>query len=549
MKGKKAVALLIAAAMVLGTAACSNGDGTSETTQAASSGTEVGSAAETTASVSSDQKRQVNIEISGDPQSLAPYVALSTPRNRTIIYNIYEPLFFRLEFGGELTSCLAKSYELMDGNVYRITLYDSIKDSAGNPITSSDVVFSYDKCREIGVNPSQVSYIDKIEIVDDYTFDMYINSTEVGAFAECVLWTPIIAEAAWNASPDEMISTPVATGPYVLDEWIAGSSLTLVKNENYWQTVEEGGERQAVDKIHYSEIAESAQVTIALETGEVDFAYDLQSSDMFRFDGSGNVQGYALYTVLDNLIQTVFFNCSEGNPCSDPVVRQAISYAIDADAILNNLFNGEGETAVAFSNSRYSDFVDSWQSEEYYLYNPDLAKEMLASVGYADGLQLRIMTNSSANHKRIAEIIQAQLGEIGVGVEILNYENALFNTYVLDETQFDMYVAQKAAGGLTVSIWNMSLDADTYGGTTRNFLDDAQLQKLLDTAMESATSTPENVDACWQRIKELNPVYALCTGMKKYVHAATITEPLVSGESVFYPGMSTYSADHARIAE
>ena len=541
-KAKRVLSLFLAASMVISMSACG---GTGSETKVESNDTTV----TTTPGGKVAATKQINIEINGDPNTLAPYASSSSPRNRTIIYTIYEPLFHRLQFGGELTPCVGKSWKQIDATTYEVEIYDYVKDSAGNPITADDVVFSYQTAIDSGTQTGYVGSVTEIKKTGDYTVQISLASEEVGVFSDSVNFVPIISKAAWDASTDEMIANPVGTGPYVLDNWTTGSSLTLVKNENYWQDPAVSGERQAVDKVVFKEITEAAQITVALETGDVDFAYDVQSSDLFHFKEGGDDEGFTTYRFLNILMQCIFFNCDESSVCADPKVRQAICYAIDNQAILSNIYNGEGELSTTFSNSLYADYQDSWKNLDYYSYNVEKAKELLAEAGHPDGITIRLLTNSSADHKRIAEIIQALLAEANIKVDITNYEAALFNTYVSDPKEFDAYVTQKAAGGLSVLIWKLSLDARMFNGVTKNFLKNDEFQKLLETALNSATNSPETVDSVRAWLDENVPIYAFCSGYKYYVHTDDLLTPCVSGETVFYPGMSEFADTWHRTVE
>lgn len=124
-KAKRVLSLFLAASMVISMSACG---GTGSETKVESNDTTV----TTTPGGKVAATKQINIEINGDPNTLAPYASSSNPRNRTIIYTIYEPLFHRLQFGGELTPCVGKSWKQIDATTYEVEIYDYVKDSAGN---------------------------------------------------------------------------------------------------------------------------------------------------------------------------------------------------------------------------------------------------------------------------------------------------------------------------------------------------------------------------------------------------------------------------------
>ena len=149
-----------------------------------------------------------------------------------IIDSIFEPLFWMNE-DKELQPILAKSYENLGDGRFQVTLFDYIYDANGNQLKASDVVFSLDKFIEEGSNARNISSLKEYKAVDDYTVEFQFSNDRAGNFETVVTLLLCCTEASFNASPDQMVTTPVGTGRYELSEYVSGSYYTVKKRDSY----------------------------------------------------------------------------------------------------------------------------------------------------------------------------------------------------------------------------------------------------------------------------------------------------------------------------
>lgn len=381
----------------------------------------------------------VKIQIGGDVGTMAPWAP--DGNGRTAVFpEVYETLFYQRTLGGDPVPLLANSYDEISETEYRIHLYENIYDTAGNHITASDVVYSYLTCIEEGNQKPYVGNIESISAEDDYTVNLKLITAGVGALQDTICSVRIVSEKAYTE--DKMGEVPVATGPYMLKEWVTGSTITLVKNDNYWAGDNRAEIAQAnVDEIIYKVITEPSQIMISLQNGEIDYSSAISQGDIHHFlEGGDLANDYKVQTQPANLAQCLFFNCSEGNPFADVRMRQAVSYAIDNEAVLEGAYEGRGAVSHAFAGEKSADYQEGWKSEEYYEYNPEKAKELMKEAGYEKGLKVRLICDALTPHVMMAQIIQLYLGMVGIEVEISSYDDALFNTYRYDPTQWDLHI-------------------------------------------------------------------------------------------------------------
>lgn len=481
----------------------------------------------------------VRVQIGGDVGSMAPWAP--DGGGRTVVFpEIYETLFYQKTLGGDPIPLLATSYDEVSETEYLIHLNENIYDTNGNHITASDVVYSYETCIAEGNQKPYVGNIEEISMEDEYTINLKLINASVGALQDVVCSVRIVAEKAYTE--DKMGTMPVATGPYILKEWVTGSTITLVKNENYWADGNRADISQAnVDQIVYKVITEPSQIMISLQNGEIDFTSSISQADIPHFlEGGDLADDYLVKYQPATLAQVLFFNCSEGNPFSDVRMRNAVSYAIDNEAVLEGAYEGRGAVSHAFAGEKSADYQEEWKSEEYYEYNPEKAKELIKEAGYDKGLKVRLICDAMPAHVMMAQIIQLYLGQVGIEVEINSYDDALFNTYRYDPTQWDLHINNKA-GAFVVQQWQYSLDARFFGGATCNFLVDEHWQELFETAAALKTHTPENLNAAWHYLKEINPVYSICFSYDYFVGTKLFDSFYLTDKDFIIPGACVYA--------
>ena len=137
-------------------------------------------------------------------------------------------------------------------------------------------------------------------------------------------------------------------------------------------------------------IKEASQRTTALQTGEVDCAYDVLPSDY-----SGLIaEGFSGSEIITDRALNLMFNNSSSSICQDPKVRQAIAYATDNEGILQAAYGGYGELCTTCSSVGMINLSDMYIPDDYYTYDLDKAKAAFSDAGIADGTSFTIMVKS-----------------------------------------------------------------------------------------------------------------------------------------------------------
>ena len=329
-----------------------------------------------------------------------------------IRYGVGETLF-KYSDTMELEPWLAESYENVDELTWKINLKDGITFTSGRKLDGESVK----ECIE------HLVAVHKRAAGD-------LNIERVEAEADTVIITtakPVPALINYLSDPYGCIidmqagitdeGNVSATGPYIAEEIVTDSGLTLVKNQNYWN-----GEPR-LDKIIVKTISDGDTLTMALQSGELNAAYGLPYSSLSLFNNSN-------YTISSSETSRSFFaqmNYANVN-LQDSNVRAAIAMAINKKDFTNVLLKGNGTLAEGPFPKDYT-FGDSYVKAAEY--NIDNARHLLAQSGWKDTdgdgyvekngekLTLRWLTYPSRQElPLLAENVQASLKQIGIDVKI-----------------------------------------------------------------------------------------------------------------------------------
>jgi len=205
---------------------------------------------------------------------------------------------------------------------------------------------------------------------------------------------------------------PVGTGPFKFVEWVKGDRIVYEANLDYW---EEGVPK--VKSLIFRPIPESATRVAAIQTGEVDVVQRLTAEEAQGLLGLPDVKVVRYPT--DRVFYIAFNNLTtgEGEPTEDPLVRQAMNYAVDVDAIVDALFSGYARPSTGYvtpANFGYDDTL------EPYGYDPDKAKELLTEAGYPNGFSMGFACPSGAyiNFEQVCEAVQGYLADVGIDTQL-----------------------------------------------------------------------------------------------------------------------------------
>lgn len=516
---------------------------TGDTSGSASSGTGEGttSGSASAATVTSAVRESVNVGVQSDPADFAPWAANTNGRTNAL-WGIYQELGHIID--GEFYPALVKEYTLSDDGTYMdCTLFDYITDSAGNHMTASDVVFSFNKGMELGFITG-VGMIESVEAISDYVVRFHFNAELRAGDLDTIFRTDIVTQAAYEADPNGMSANPVGTGPYALTSYTANNSFTYTLREDFWQTdpqYQHARDMANVKQINYLILPESSQRTMALEQGQIDMCSEVSNEDidMFR-EGGSQSDKYWVYGVPDNLSCLIFCNNDSSHITSDVNLRRAIFYSINAETILESVWKGNGTNPKSMSPSWGTGYVAEVESQDnYYNYSVEKAKECLAQSSY-NNEKLILLTEATGNIASAAQLVQAFLSAAGIDSEIKSVDSTILSATYSDPNEWDVMLTQNACNVYAVTSFN-PFSSDRYTTGTINHIHDDKLQELLSTAYTLSTANDESFLALHNYVIENAYGMNLVNYTTSYVAPKFMDSVCLSYKKTFIPGGCTYT--------
>ncbi len=417
---------------------------------------------------------------------------------RSCTFNqVYETLLCVVN--GEYKGVLAESWKKLDDVTWEIKLFDGIKDSEGQPFTADDVVWALD-AQKAGNNNNAIYYETGAgKKIDDLTVQITMNTDSDGCFYLMATKMFFCTKESYDASSDGMATQPVGTGPYVCTSYVEGSSTTLAKNANYWKS--ENLPEVSVanfDTINISFLPEATQMSVAIDSGDVQFAGQVNMSISQDVDASDMTAMY----MTNGTYNGMAYNMGNGRPVADNLaLREAIYYAIDCAGLAAGAYSGHAEEMNTIGMATAADFDPNWTID--YEYSIEKAKEKLAEAGYPDGIEITLVSNNVGEDALISELAQGFLSMAGITVNIDYVEPATQNAR-LAEGNWDICWS----GGLGISdmsIFYSNLYKGGQNGETSFFLTDPELIDLYSKFYAAGGKTAENLEALYEYTKENLP--------------------------------------------
>ena len=419
---KKFMAMTLGLVMALSLVACGGGS------DSGSSTTKETAAAESGESANAGSNTVVVAMGSGFSTLDPGYVYEKYPP--LIVNACYETLFKFYDNEGAAEPCLVDTYELSeDALTLTVTLKDGITFASGNPMTSADVMFSINRCKNLQGNPSFIcDTIESMEAPDEKTVVFHLTQPDSAILSKltysstAVLDSEVVkanggtdAEDAATADTAQayLDTTSAGSGMYVMTSYTPDEEVVLEKNQNYW------GEATNVDKFIIKIQPDSNTQMMTLSTGDVDVAMNMTDDTMAELAGVENVE------MINGATKTVGFvmmNMNEeyGGPVSDPTVQKAIRKALDYTGIQTII--GEG-TLTPYSIIQ-SGFMGSKGEREADYANLEEAKALLAEAGYADGFDVDLtvcdLDMEGVALTDLAQKVKDDLSQIGINVNIVS---------------------------------------------------------------------------------------------------------------------------------
>ncbi|WEX08354.1 ABC transporter substrate-binding protein [Chelativorans sp. AA-79] len=414
-----------------------------------------------------------------EPQNLDNTAGAGQGINEAFNGNVYEGLF-QLADSGEVVPKLALDYTMSeDGLTYTFTLQPDVTFHSGDPLTAADVKYSIERVTSENSKSSRkksLSTISSIETPDGRTVVVHLSERSISL--------PYNLTYVWivNDAAGDLTSSEDGTGPYKLDAWRRGSSISLSPFDDYW------GEEPSNGGVTFNYFTEATALNNALLTGAVDIITSVQSPDslaQFRDNPAFVV------TEGQSTTKEVLAYNDRVEPFDNVKVRKAIARAIDKEKLLSSIWGEYGTLIGSFVPPTDPWYIDLTDVDPY---DPESAKQLLAEAGYADGFTFTLDTPNYDPHPLVAQFVQNELAKVGITVNI--------NIITANEWYTKIYQAHDFQATLQEHVNHRDIvfygNPDFYWG-----YNNPEVVELIASA-ETSTSEAEQVE----KLKEANRIIA-----------------------------------------
>ncbi|ARD47746.1 ABC transporter substrate-binding protein [Sporosarcina sp. P33] len=432
----------------------------------------------------------------GDSTSLDPS-RVTEGETFKVTVNLFETL---LNFGEQDTTVqpgLAKEYETSeDGLTYTFQLQEGVKFHDGTDFNAEAVVknferwangdsdtFPYYNSMFGGFKDDEEHVIESVTADGDSTVIITLKRPQAPFLKNIAMsMFAISSPTAFEKGDDEYERNPVGTGPFKFVEWKPNETITIEKNEDYWQ---EGLPK--LDRVIFQSIPDNSARLNSLLSGEIDLADGINPADGQKIEDNDKLQlferpsmnvGYLGLTVTRE-------------PFDKKEVRQAMNYAIDKQTIIDSFFEGRAEVAknpMPSSISGYNDEIEGYE------YDPEKAKALLKEAGLEDGFEMELWAMPvprpyMPDGTKVAEAIQSNLADVGIKAKIVSYEWA---TYLDKASKGDadaFMLGWTGDNGDADNFLYVLLDEDNIGSNNYTYFKNDKTHKLF---LEAQTEVDED---------------------------------------------------------
>jgi len=306
---------------------------------------------------------------------------------------------------------LAESWQFLeDGKILELKLKKDVVFSSGDPFTAADVEFSLSRHAQTNmpiIDQLKQNY-DRLEVVDDYTIRFHFPAVNVQFLPQTCPNMTITSKAYYDKVGEEgYLKQPVGTGPYKIVDWKEGQYVEIAYNELY------RGTKPQVESAKFLAVPDGATRVAMLKAGEVDLITQTPWTDVAALEAEGFTRS-DVPQFHDIALQFALLDPSV--PWADVRVRQAINYAIDKEALINQLFGGVPQEGV---------WLLPWELgydpslKPAYPFDLEKAKQLMEEAGLADGFTMPIVYASFMEWGAdLSDYISNALAEINIKVEL-----------------------------------------------------------------------------------------------------------------------------------
>ena len=424
----------------------------------------------------------------------------------TLFSNVYSTLIDVISTDDlqlELRANLAESWETEeDGMVWVFHLNPDAVYSNGDKVTAEHVKTCFERNMDNPYTMSYVAMIDSIEVRDENTVAFRL-AYPWASVPNCWYMIAVYNVELYDADPEGYMMNPVGSGPYTLESLDeAAGSYTLKLKDEWW-----GAEKPAIETINVKAIPDPSTAIISLQSGDID-TYAVYGTNMALVEGDPNITTKECISVVP---RQLLVNANV-EPLNNPLVREAISYAIDYEAVRAATCSGyvsSKDSTIVFGTPE----MDIPEGVQGYTYDPDRARELIAESGLATPIDVGELIGGTDNGS--AEMVAQYLSEVGIKATVTNYEiNAMVQKFM--EGSFTLGITT-GSGGMSAAE-----NLNNYYGSGQPYNFNKFSNERVDEIISEMMATSDEAETVELLSEALEIIVGECTNFNLGVSAQYI---------------------------
>ena len=430
MKMNRFMIIGLSLALAMSMTACGSNTNSSSGTSVISSASAGQTEGQTTSALQANQDPEnttlsdetLHVALASEPSTLWGAAGGKLENEDVLIeYALFDTLVRNDPVTGEVVPNLAEKWEWTDDTHCKFNLRDDVMMSDGTPLVADDVVYTVNVWKTQSAGTDTGMFIEGATADDDHTVTIGFT-TATPDLLSMLGWAQfgIVSEDEVQAAGglEAVQKKPViGSGRYKFAEWQNGTSITLERNDNYWNKNYKGYYK----KIVITFVNDPAARALGIESGDIDIAYNMPVVQTAAYVGSDAVSAY-IFGV--GQVEHLWYNMGDNaGATKDIKVRQAIDKALDFDAIAQVGTAGFGQQVLGYAGPMSKYYSQTFTEEERKV-DIEGAKKLLEEAGYGNGLDLTILgTQDSAS---VYTVIQENLEAVGIHLTINIVDTAKF---------------------------------------------------------------------------------------------------------------------------
>jgi peptide/nickel transport system substrate-binding protein len=378
------------------------------------------------AALAQGRKDAIVMAMTLEPTGLDPTASAASAIGEITLYNIYETLT-KINPDGSVTPLLAESWEVSpDLRTYTFRLRRGVKFSNGEPFNARTVKFAFDRAGgDKSTNKDKRTFANiSTQVVDDHTVVLINKEVDPDFLFLMGQATAVIVEPK---SADTNATQPVGTGPFRLENWVRGSSISLAR----WDGFRNPGAIK-LRRASFRFIQDPAAQIAALLSGDVDAFPRVTGRGVDQFKNNPRFQ----VLVSGSRAKTILAINNKKKPFDDVRVRRAVNMALDRNAVIKGAADGFGAPIGSYYPPSAPGYVDLTKVNAY---DPEKAKALLKEAG-VNNLDVTITLPPPPYARQGGEVIVSMLSKVGINAKLQNVEWAQWLSNVYGNKNFDMTI-------------------------------------------------------------------------------------------------------------